>query len=387
MNLIIIPFHDWRKSHKEGFRTRDVHFINALSHNNLVEKILVINRPTTRFELLYKKNDKVLPGKLIFTNQKFTLTEIKKNLYVTDYISNDIFGQLLRKYLWFIDKYNDKEYVDFINTCQKLLNFDGANLIVQNIFSYKLAVTLNAHVKVFDAWDNFLKFPAYKKIKKNLELGYSVLSKNIVHWATNSQENIDFYKKKFNPLEISLIKNGVKSNFISGNKIIPEDIRGIKKPIIGFGGKISYLLNYELINFLTKDNENSSFVFVGQILDKKVYQMIVKRRNVFFLGDKKYSEYANYVKNFDICIVPYNINEGQHGGDSMKAYEYLLTGKKVVGTNGNGLQDLKEYIYLAETREEFSLELKDPKNKKPLIDIKDYSWESKAEKLLNILKN
>lgn len=387
MNLIIIPFHDWRKSHKEGFRTRDVHFINTLLENDSVEKILVINRPTTRFELLYKRNDIVLPGKLILANQKFTLTEIKENLYVTDYISDDVFGQILRKYLWFIDKYNDKEYVDFIINCQKSLNFDGFNLIAQNIFSYKLAVNLNANVKVFDAWDNFLKFPAYKKIKKNLELGYFALSKNISNWVTNSQENIDFYKKVFNPSNISLIKNGVKTNFISGKKIIPDDIRNLKKPIIGFGGKISYLLNYELINYLTKDNINSSFVFVGQILDKKVYKMIEKRSNVFFLGDKKYSEYANYVKNFDICIVPYNINEGQHGGDSMKAYEYLLTGKKVVGTNGNGLQDLKEYIYLAKTKEEFSLELKNTKNKKPLIDVEEYSWESKVEKLINLLKN
>jgi len=386
MNLIIIPFHDWRKSHKEGFRTRDVHFINALSGNDSVEKILVINRPTTKFELLYKKNDKALPGKLIFTNDRFSLTEIKKNLYVTDFLSNDIFGQIMRKHLWFIEKYNDKKYVDFIYTCQKLLNIKETNLIAQNIFSYKLAVNLNAKSKIFDAWDNFLKFPAYKKIKKSLELGYSELSKKIPNWVTNSQENIDFYKNKFNPLGVTLIKNGVKSNFMSGDKIDPEDIRNLKRPIIGFGGKISYLLNFELINFITKDNSDCSFVFVGQILDKNVFKKIEKRANVFFLGDKKYSEHSNYVKNFDVCIIPYNINERQHGGDSMKAYEYLLTGKKVIGTNGNGLQDLKEYIYLPNTKEEFSLELKDLTNKKNQINIEDYSWESKGESLLKILK-
>ncbi|MFI0429728.1 hypothetical protein [Mariniflexile sp. HMF6888] len=386
MNLIIIPFHDWRKSHKEGFRTRDVHFINALSENDSVKKILVINRPTTKVELLYKKNNEPLPGKLIFANQKFSLTEIKEKLYVTDYLSNDVLGQLARKHLWFIEKYNDKEYVDFIYTCQKLLKFDDPNLIVQNIFSYKLGITLNAKVKVFDAWDNFLKFPAYKRIKKDLKLGYSILSDKIPNWVTNSQENIEFYKKKFNPVHITLIKNGVKSNFMSGDKVVPEDIKDLKRPIIGFGGKISYLLDYELINFITKDNSNYSFVFVGQILDKNVYKKIEKRTNVFFLGDKKYSEYSNYVKNFDICIVPYNINEGQHGGDSMKAYEYLLTGKKVIGTKGNGLQDLKEYIYLPNTKEEFSLDLKDLTNKKSQINIEDYSWESKGKSLLKILK-
>lgn len=387
MNLIIIPFHDWRKSEKEGFRTRDVHFINALSENDFIEKILVINRPTTKFELFYKGNDKDLKGELIYSDQTFSLTKIKENVYVADYLSKDIIGQAIRKHLWFIDEYNNQKYLDFIKKCREILNFYNVNLISQNIFAYKLAISLDANSKLFDAWDNFLKFPAYKKINKNLMLGYSLLAKEIPLWVTNSQENIDFYYQNFNPFELSLIKNGVKSNFISGKNHLPQDLKGIKKPIIGFGGKISYLLNYNLINFLTKKNKNASFVFVGQILDKKVFNLIEKRPNVFFLGDKKYSEYPNYVKSFDICIVPYNINEGQHGGDSMKAYEYLITGKKVVGTNGNGLQDLKEYVYIAETKKEFSQQLKDVKNRKPLINIEDYSWETKGQALINLMKN
>ena len=36
MNIIAIPFHDWRKSKKEGFRTRDCHLINALQKDEKV---------------------------------------------------------------------------------------------------------------------------------------------------------------------------------------------------------------------------------------------------------------------------------------------------------------------------------------------------------------
>ena len=135
------------------------------------------------------------------------------------------------------------------------------------------------------------------------------------------------------------------------------------------------------------DNKKLSFVFIGQILDKEVYEKIEKRENVFFLGDKKYSDYPNYVANFDVCIVPYNVKEKQHGGDSIKAYEYLLTGKKVVGTVGNGLQDLGDYIYLTETKEEFSKELKNQKNKKPLINGSDFSWETRSCYLFDLIKN
>src|SRR5690606_13606899 len=317
----------------------------------------------------------------------FTLTKVRENIFIVDYISSDILGQFNKKHLWFIEKYSDQNYIDFIHDCIDFLGFQNFKLINQNIFSYKLAIRLNANNKIFDAWDNFLKFPKYQKIKKELEYGYRALSQEIPNWTTNSNENIYFFSKSFSPKKISLVKNGVKSDFLLGTENLPEDLMGIKKPIIGFGGKISYLLDSELINFITSENTDVSFVFVGQILDKKRFEEIDKNPNVFFLGDKKYSEYPNYVKNFDICIIPYNIGKGQHGGDSMKAYEYLLTGKKVVGTNGNGLQDLEKYIYIAKSKEEFSRELKDLKNEKPLINIDDYSWQTKAKTIINIFNN
>ena len=387
MNLIVVPFHDWRKSQKEGFRTRDVHFISALNENPTVERTLVINRPTTQLELLYKGNTKAIQGKLIHNHKNFTLTQVRENLFVVDCLSNDFFGQLLRKHLWFIDEYNNKNYIEFIETCKKQLFMENNILITQNIFAYKLIKSINAKFKVFDAWDNFLKFPAYQRIKNNLNRGYEVLAKEASLWTTNSKENSLFFKSKFKPHQIFLIKNGVKSDFLPKTNIKPKELSSIKRPIMGFGGKISYLLDVDLINFITQDNPKATFVFIGQIIDKHIYKRIVKRKNVFFLGDKKYSEYPNYVANFDVCIVPYNVKEKQHGGDSMKAYEYLLTGKKVVGTVGNGLEDLEEYLFLAENKVEFSRELKNLKNNKKRFDAKEFSWKKRAEDFIQLLKN
>lgn len=385
MNLIIIPFHDWRKSEKEGFRTRDVHFIKSLSKDPNIDQVLVINRPSTWLEFFYKRQKQSLKGNIVLKKGRFSLTQVDTNIFVTDFYSKDVFGQILKKHNWFIKKYDDNDYLNFIKESCNILNIENHNLICQNIFSYKLAIKIESKKKMFDAWDNFLKFPAYQNLKQSLEEGYLQLAKEVRLWTTNSMENIDFFKLKFNVAKIDLIKNGVKTNFISFKTQIPKDIEKIKKPIIGFGGKISYLIDYELINFISKDNPSKSFVFVGQVLSKDVFSKIDKRENVFFLGDKHYDEYANYVQNFDLCIIPYNINEGQHGGDSIKAYEYLSTGKKVVGTKGNGLLDLKDHLYLADNKMEFSKELKSLVNEKPLININDHSWESKATVLIKIL--
>src|SRR5690606_5899089 len=197
MNLTIIPFHDWRKNEKEGFRTRDSHLIKALYNNKKVNKVLVINRPTTLLELAYKKTSKKIIGRVIMKRKKFTLYEVDKNLYVVDFISGDIIGQATKKQKWFLDIYTHKGYTNFIKECWNKLSIDNTFLISQNIFAYKLALELPAKTKLFDAWDNFLKFPAYKSIKDELSKGYRMLAKESISWVTNSNENIIFFKTNY----------------------------------------------------------------------------------------------------------------------------------------------------------------------------------------------
>ncbi|MCO5724232.1 glycosyltransferase [Robiginitalea marina] len=386
MNLVVIPFHDWRKSEKEGFRTRDVHFIRAFHELDGIEKILVINRPSTPIELWAKKFSKDLRGEVVLEKGKFRLTKIDEGLYVADCFSKDMLGQAIHRQAWFLDAFGHEDYCRFVQKACELLDMKGAPLLTQNVFSFKMVSRLEAPFKLFDAWDNFLKFPAYQKFKGRLWEGYQSLSETADAWITNSHENISFFRKNFNPRRIELVKNGVRRDFGGDTFSEPEDLGQIARPIFGFGGKISYLLDYELINFITKAIPDASFVFVGQILDKEVFKKIIRRPNVHFLGDKPYAEYANYVKGFDTCLVPYRIKEGQHGGDSMKVYEYLLLGKKVVGTNGNGLEDLQDYIYVAHTPQEFALALADTTNARLPFPIEEHTWKAKAEKLVEKFK-
>lgn len=383
MNIIILPFHDWRKSEAEGFRTRDVHFIKAFEKLENVQKILVINRPFTKLELILKKHRYRLKGEVLLENSKFQLTKVSNKIFVVDFQSSDVFGQIVKKHKWFLDKYDDEQYRDFILKAKDFLEINQATLLCQNIFSYKLVNNLEASKKIFDAWDNFLKFPAYLYLQKELEQAYNSMSKAVKYWLTNSNENIEFYKNQFHVKEIRLIKNGVNQDFLLHNNAFPQDLSEIPRPIIGFGGKISYLLDVDLINFITKENPNSSFVFVGQILDKKVYNKIIKRENIYFLGDRKYTVYPKYVNAFDIGIIPYHIEEKQHGGDSIKAYEYLLANKKAVGTRGNGLVELEKYLYLCNNKNEFSELLKCTKNEKESFPVSKYTWEERAIEILN----
>ena len=386
MNLIVIPFHDWRKSENEGFRTRDVHFIKAFEKVEDVEKILIVNRPFTMLELLVKKHKLGLKGELVYKNKGFSITKVSSKTYVLDYKSTDFLGQLNLKHKWFIKKYGDKKLSKFISEALEILTITNPKVICQNVFAHKLLININGDQKLFDAWDNFTKFPSYAHLRPEIERGYYQISKNVKIWITNSTENQAFFKKKFPVEEILLIKNGVNEDFSKDCLELPPDMMNIPSPIIGFGGKLSYLIDVELINFIVKDNPKLSFVFVGQVLDKEKFGKLKKASNLYFLGDKKYDVYPCYVNQFDIGIIPYEINEKQHGGDSIKAYEYLQAGKKVIGTKGNGLMDLSDYLYLAENKYQFSRLLKDNIKAKKVFESKDFSWKSKATHILSTLK-
>lgn len=386
MNLVVVPFHDWRKSENEGFRTRDVHFIKAFENNNNVEKILVINRPFTVVELLFKKNNTKLEGKLIYQKGGFSITQTSKKIYVIDYKSKDIIGQLALRHNWFIKKYGDEKLISFTLKAQKILNITKAYLICQNVFAYKYLLKFNAEKKLFDAWDNFTKFPDYSHMKAEIESGYKLIGENVKTWTTNSDENRIFYIEKFKADKIFVIKNGVNKDFVKGCIEIPSDLKDIPKPIVGYGGKISYLLDTDLINYITQQNPKLSFVFVGYVLDKDNFKKIIKRQNMYFLGDKKYDVYPCYVKNFDIGIVPYRIKDKQHGGDSIKAYEYLQAGINVIGTKGNGLLDLERYLHLADNKYEFSKLLNSDLKSRDTFNVKDFSWQTKADRIIKLLE-
>ena len=186
-----------------------------------------------------------------------------------------------------------------------------------------------------------------------------------------------------------MVKNGVDLDLFAKKYDVPSDMAKIKFPVIGFGGKITHLFDYTLYNNVVKSHPDKNFVIVGQILDKEVFRKIEKAPNVFYLGDKHYSQYPSYVKNFNVGIVPYVTGSLEHGADSIKVYEYIAAGLNVIGTSGAGMTDLQEYIHVAKNWKEFSEQI-DNALKPKLVAVvtlpKFYTWKYKADSFIQLFK-
>ena len=389
--LVYIPFHDWRKIYAEGNRTRDAHFIDKFRTDRDIKKLIILNRPITYAELFIKKKkvSRKIEGDLVFKSGNGRLYKIDHKTYIIDFFLNQIIKHSINEHAWFFEAFGNLKLSNFYYKCLRFCNVQNVSIISANIFSYRFISNKNNRSRmIFDAWDNFYLMPNFKKIKNQLFDAYKSLSENIELWVTDSEENKLFFIEKFNVKQIKIIKNGVDFNKFTRGLSVPKDLKTVKEnnlPIVGFGGKITHLFDVDLFNYLTEINRNYNFVLVGQILNRRLFSKIKFFKNVYYLGDKKYNEYPSYVTNFDIGIIPYKTGKNQHGGDCIKAYEYIAAGIIVIGTPGNGLSELEEYIHIANSKESFSEKIKNGKHLK-MLPKGFHSWRLKERELLSLLK-
>src|SRR5690606_5960620 len=180
-------------------------------------------------EILLRKRLGLIKGERILRRGNFSLYKMGESLYLIDYISNDIFGQAIKKFSWFIEKYGETNYIEFIHESLDHLNIKSNLCILnQNIFASGLMNKIPARFKVFDAWDNFVKFDVYSNIREKIKAAYNSLGESCDFWITNSIDNINFFASEFKPKRVHLIKNGVDLNrFSCTNSSVPEDLQAI----------------------------------------------------------------------------------------------------------------------------------------------------------------
>lgn len=168
-------------------------------------------------------------------------------------------------------------------------------------------------------------------------------------------------KGKLNPNTV-FVPNGVDYPAYAAPLDEPEDMRSIPHPRIGYSGMIKKQLDWPLILRLTSKHPEWSFVFVGERLAHPEVtapiEQLSRRPNVYFLGAKSVKECPAYPQHFDVCMMPYRMNDYTKFIYPLKLHEYLASGRPVVGSPIRTLQDFGGVIALARTEEEWSRALR-----------------------------
>lgn len=171
---------------------------------------------------------------------------------------------------------------------------------------------------------------------------------------------------------------------LEGTTAVPEDITCLSRPIVGFFGLIEQRIDLDLIGFLAQNRPNISFVFIGLIsLD---ISELTKFRNIHFLGPKPYEVLPNYLKAFDVAIMPYKLNMEMKNSNPKKLREYLAGGKPIVSVPIREVQRYGNLVFIANSYDEFlqSIDLaisddSDEKRDMRLKSVENESWEARVE--------
>jgi glycosyltransferase involved in cell wall biosynthesis len=112
---------------------------------------------------------------------------------------------------------------------------------------------------------------------------------------------------------------------------LPSDLAALKKPILGYFGVVDERMDYELLAKLADANPDWSIAMVGPALKVEAADL-PRRPNLHWLGQRAYADLPACCKGFDVCMMPFALNESTEFINPTKALEYMATGKPVVSS-------------------------------------------------------
>ena len=111
----------------------------------------------------------------------------------------------------------------------------------------------------------------------------------------------------------------------------PDDIAHLDGPILGYFGVVDERMDYELIAQLADARPDWNVVMVGPTA-KVDAEDLPQRPNLHWMGGRPYEQLPAYTKAFDVCLMPFALNEATEYINPTKALEYMATATPIVST-------------------------------------------------------
>ncbi|MBI4579904.1 MAG: glycosyltransferase, partial [Planctomycetes bacterium] len=163
---------------------------------------------------------------------------------------------------------------------------------------------------------------------------------------------------------------------------IPADVRSLPRPIIGMFGMLDgRRLHTELLRHLAVQHPDWSIVLVGRCMPNLDRSSLDPLPNVRFLGMRPVEQIPAYCKAFDVCMIPYMLNEFTRSIMPLKIAEYLATGKPVVSTELPAAVEMSDVIHVARDIPEFEQHLCAALAERPELSARrvaraqDFDWD------------
>jgi UDP-galactopyranose mutase len=136
---------------------------------------------------------------------------------------------------------------------------------------------------------------------------------------------------------------------------IPEAAEqcALPHPRLGYFGVIDERIDMPLIGSLADTHPEWQIVMVGPVV--KINPSTLPRNpNIRYFGQQAYKDLPGYLKGWDVCLLPFALNESTKYISPTKTLEYMAAGKQIVSTPITDVAEpYGDIVYLGNTHEEF----------------------------------
>lgn len=127
----------------------------------------------------------------------------------------------------------------------------------------------------------------------------------------------------------------------------------LARPRLGYFGVIDERMNLKLVESLADAHPQWSIVMVGPVA-KIDPASLPRRDNIHWLGPQPYARLPYLVRDWDVCLMPFALNDATHYISPTKTLEYLAAEKPVVSTAVRDVVSLYgEVVHIASTKADF----------------------------------
>lgn len=107
--------------------------------------------------------------------------------------------------------------------------------------------------------------------------------------------------------------------------------RALPRPRFGFYGVLDERLDLALLHALARSHPEWQIVLVGPV-SKIAPETLPRDANIHYLGKQPYADLPSFLAGWDVCILPFALNEATRFISPTKTLEYMAAEKPVVST-------------------------------------------------------
>ncbi|XQY91535.1 glycosyltransferase [Metabacillus sp. HB246100] len=139
-----------------------------------------------------------------------------------------------------------------------------------------------------------------------------------------------------NGKEVEVIENGVEYDLFNTLEITEDKrLNQIASPIIGYIGGIKPKLDFAIIRDIAVKHKEATILFIGPDAtgENSDFKESLKIPNILWLGKVDPFDVPKYMNKIDIGILPYKKSIYNQAVFPLKLFEFLASGKIVLGMN------------------------------------------------------